>query len=91
MEYTAYFLKVMALVIGIIEFTLGFLSASGFREKIYPMFEKSKFLQKLWGCDYCLSFWIGALAFGLTFIPYAELFMILPAAVGWYWILSKKS
>ena len=51
MEYTAYFLKVMALVIGIIEFTLGFLSASGFREKIYPMFEKSKFLQKLWGCD----------------------------------------
>ena len=48
-----------AVLIGLIEFTFGFLETSGLRDWLQIRL-KAKILRKWINCDFCLSFWIAS-------------------------------
>ena len=49
----------------------------------YGIFRKMRTWGKTFQCATCLSALVGAITWGLLFIPYAQTILILPAALGY--------
>lgn len=91
MNYLEILLNII-IVIGVVEFTFGFMITSGLRSKLEEYFvvkRPMKRVFKMLKCNFCLTFWICISVYLLTFIPGISIVLIPLSAFGWYWIFNN--
>jgi len=94
LTYNMDFYKILItiiLTIGLLEFIVDFVHISGIEDWLKRISSKYqvKIIFKALNCDFCTSFWFSCISFvAVLFIP--AIWLILPSAVGWYWIINKS-
>ena len=84
----------LIIYMGCLEFGFIFWEANNLRSKTIEYFgvkRPIKILYKLFRCDFCLSFWMIVIVYGI-FEFVGTLYYFIPiAAVGWFWYFNKRN